>query len=127
MLRKTLGLTILVAATIAITSQQALAIMIPEAAAGVKWVDLEAVRGRATAVNPNTDTLVVASKSKDVTADVNGHTRIHEWILPENLSDVKVGDRVSMLYEETNHKWVADSINIHPSIPSMPVEGPDVR
>lgn len=67
--RTKLGLIILVAATIALGSQQALAIMIPEAArGGVKWVDLESIRGRVTAVNPSTDTLVVASKGKDVTA-----------------------------------------------------------
>lgn len=129
MVRMKLGLAILVAATIAISSQEALAIMIPEAEAtgGVKWVDLEGMRGRVTAVNPNTDTLVVASKSKNVTAVVNAHTAIHEWIFPEKLTDVKVGDRVSMLYEGANHKWVADSIKILPSIPSMPVEGPDIR
>jgi hypothetical protein len=126
MFRK-LGLTILVAATIAISSQAALAIMIPEATRGVKWVDLESMRGRVTAVNPFTFTLVVASKGKSVTAVVNGHTAIDEWGIPEKFDDVKVGDRVSMLYEGTNHKWVADRINIRPSIPSMSVEGPDVR
>ena len=127
MLRTKLGLAILVAATLALSSHDALAIMIPEANGGVKWVDLEGMRGRVKAVNPKTDTLVVASKTKNVTAAVNGHTPIHEWIFPEELTDVKVGDRVSMLYEGTNHKWVADSIKIHPSIPPMSVEGPDVR
>ena len=122
-----LGLTILVAATIAISSHEALAIMIPEAAGGMKWVDLEILRGRVTAVNPRTETLVVAANNKKVTAVVNRHTAIHEWIFPEKLADVKVGDRVSMLYEGANHKWVADRIKIRSSIPSMPVEGPDIR
>ena len=127
MLRMKLGLTILVAAAIALSSQEALAIMIPEARGGVKWVELESMRGRVTAVNPKTDTLVVASKGKHVTAVVNGHTAIHEWIFPEELHDVKAGERVSMLYEGTNHKWVTDSITVHPVIPPMPVEGPDIR
>ncbi|HSB70268.1 MAG TPA: hypothetical protein VLT62_13120 [Candidatus Methylomirabilis sp.] len=122
-----LGLTILIMATAVITSQEASAIMIPEAAGGVKRVDLEILRGRVTSVNPRTDTVVVAANRKKVTAVVNGYTTIHEWIFPERLADVKVGDRVSMLYEGANHNWVADSIKILPSIPSMPAEGPDIR
>lgn len=76
------------------------------------------VRGEVTAVEAgaNPPTLVVkAMRGKQeltVGVDITDKTVIHQGKTKKTPTDIKVGDRVWMKYEQTKEKQVADEIHI---------------
>jgi uncharacterized protein YxeA len=69
--------------------------------------DRHYVHGEVTAVDAAANTLTVKGKKGEVTLTITDKTRFHR---EKTLADVKVGDRLTAKYAETDGKMVAKSI-----------------
>lgn len=65
------------------------------------------VHGEVTAVDAAANTLTVKGKKGEVTLTIDDKTKFHKG---KTLADVKVGDKLTVKYAETDGKMVATSI-----------------
>lgn len=110
---------------------QASAMSAPQAG---KAIELRGITGKVVAVDPDTRTLVVKGNvvgdptDETVSASVTGTSSIRRGWFHRNLSALKVGEQVRMVYQGTDRRWVADSVRIlNPLVAVKGIEGPDVR
>lgn len=65
------------------------------------------VHGEVTAVDAAANTLTIKGKKGEVTLTIDDKTKFHKG---KDLADVKVGDKLTVKYSETDGKMVARSI-----------------
>ncbi len=125
------GVTLASAGTGSAKGPQASAVTAPQAG---KAIELHGITGKLVAVDPGTRTVVVKGTVvgdptyETVSVTVTGTSSIRHGWFHRNLSDLKVGEQVRMVYQGTDHGWVADSIRIlNPLVAVKGMEGPDNR
>jgi Cu/Ag efflux protein CusF len=70
------------------------------------------VTGHVTAVDTETLTVIVKKKEDAVALSVQEKTKIIQCSNTPNITDIKVGDKVTAQYKETTGKNIAKSITI---------------
>ncbi len=125
------GVTLASAGTGSAKGPQASAVTAPQAG---KAIELHGITGKVVAVDPDTKTLVVKGSvvgdqmDKTISATITDTSNIRHGWFHRNLSDLKVGEQVRMVYQGTAYRWVADHIRIlDPLVAVKGIEGPDVR
>ena len=78
--------------------------------------EMKATQGQVTAVDPSGRTLSLkpthGKEAKEIVVEVPNTVKIMQGKATKNLAEVKVGDRISMQYDQMGNKLVADHIRI---------------
>jgi len=70
------------------------------------------VMGEVTNVDAKANTITVKSKKKEVTVSVDDKTAIMAGKEKKTLADVKVGEKVKVMYSEVDGKMMAKSVHM---------------
>jgi Cu/Ag efflux protein CusF len=73
---------------------------------------IKQITGNVTAIDTKTNTIIVKKKDKIVTLSVKEKTKIIQCIYKTSITDIKVGDKVTVKYKQINGENAARSIII---------------
>ncbi len=78
------------------------------------------VRGELTAVQPDSMTVKLMGKeTHTLNIGLSDKTRVHEGKTAKSVSDLKVGERIAVRYDQTAKAKPADSVNILREVPAQ--------
>ncbi len=93
----------------------ALSIM-PAYAAG-KATAQKQITGTVTGIDRASKTITVTKKDKDVVLNIEGKTNIVQCTDDNDISDIKIGDRVTVQYQDKEDENTAKTITIKNTTP----------
>ena len=70
------------------------------------------ITGNVTAIDTKSNTITVNKKNKEVALDIGEKTRIIQCTNKTAITDIKIGDKVTVKYRETGDKNRAKSVTI---------------
>jgi Cu/Ag efflux protein CusF len=70
------------------------------------------ITGTVTGIDIKNSTITVTKKSKNVTLNINEKTTLTQCINNSSLTDIKIGDKVTVKYKENPDKNSAKSVTI---------------
>ncbi|TNF52316.1 hypothetical protein EP227_07565 [bacterium] len=70
------------------------------------------ITGTVTGIDIRNRTITVEKKNKNVTLDINENTTLTQCINNSSLTDIKIGDKVTVKYKENPDKNSAKSVTI---------------
>lgn len=70
------------------------------------------ITGTVTGIDIKNRTITVEKKNKNVTLDINEKTKLTQCINSSSLTDIKIGDKVTVKYKENPDKNSAKSVTI---------------
>lgn len=79
---------------------------------GVDSAQHHQITGTVTGIDLRNRTITVEKKNKNVTLDFNENTILTQCINNSSLSDIKIGDKVTVKYKENPDKNSAKSVTI---------------
>ncbi len=70
------------------------------------------ITGDVTAVDTKTNTVTIQKKDKKITVALEEDTKITQCTMKTEITDIKVGDKVTARYKETGNQNTAKSITV---------------